>query len=541
MNAWKFLKLRRRATRPALCLLLTLSLLGLASFSSRSRPTAKAAPVSPQEQAPETTHGVFQNPNAITPADRASNNAGTNPGLPANYPSNNTASGLTGVVSKVVVSFMMTSTFPDDLDILLVSPTGERSIVISDAGGSGDQVGNGFHIDPSATDFFPDAPAMPVSTGSYKPANYLGLATPEPGGVDNFPAPGPGLISYTADFSVFNGINPNGVWKLYVVDDQVSDTSALQGGWVINIDTVPAGGCVGADRPVDMNGDGKTDYQVVRNIGGGQINWFTLNNGGAFVATQFGLASDTFLPADYDGDNKADVAVWRPGSPGHYYILQSTTNTLRIEDFGATGDIASVIGDYDGDGKIDPAAYRPGTASSQGIWFYRSSLNGTLPVVFWGNQGDFVAPGDYDGDGKNDFAVQRNVGGQGVFYRLLSGGGSNGVAFGTASDAVVSGHWDGDCKTDIAVARGSGASILWFILNSTNGQVRGFAFGNSTGDYLAPGDFDGDGILDLTVWRQNYNGSGQGYFFALKSGDVSFLAQNWGSFGDYPPANYQQH
>lgn len=537
MNAMTLLSTRRRAIRPALCLLLTLSLLGLASFSSRTRPTAKAAPPVAPERAPETTHTSFNNPSAITPADRASNNAGTNPGLPALYPSNITASGLTGVVSKVSVALMISSTFPDDIDMLLVGPTGAHSLVISDAGGSGDHVGVGFFFDPTAPTAWPDNSANPISTGAYLPVNYASAQTAEPGGVDNFPAPGPGLINYTADFSVFNGTNPNGVWKLYIVDDQVTDTSQFQGGWSIDITTVP-GGCTGADRPVDMNGDGKTDYQVTRTISG-VSNWFTLANG-TFTATQFGLPTDRFLPADYDGDNKADVAVWRGGNPGVFYIIQSSTGTLRTEVFGLPGDNPTVIGDYDGDGRVDPAVYRPGTASSQAIWFFKSSVNGLTQSVFWGNQGDLPVPGDFDGDGKYDRAVNRNVGGQATFYRLLSNGGADGVAFGIPGDYVVPGYYDGDCKQDIAVMRVSGPNLIWFILNSTNGQVRGYGFGTSATDYSAQGDYDGDGITDVAVYRPNAN-AGQGFFFLLKSTDGTFLAQNWGVTGDFPTAYYNTH
>jgi subtilisin-like proprotein convertase family protein len=538
MNAWGNLAGRRRTVRPALCLLLTISLLGLSSFSPRMRSSVKAAPQDPQTAAaPETIHTTYSNPSAITPADRVTNTAGSNPGLPALYPSAVTVQGQTGSVAKVTVSFMLTSTFPDDVDMLLVGPTGAQSLILSDAGGDPDVVGVGYIFDQTAANSWPDTPVSAVPGGTYKPTNYAGNPTPEPGGTDNFPAPGPGLLNYPADLSVFNGTNPNGVWKLYVVDDQTQDTVAMNGGWVLDVTMSNTSGCATAKRPADMNGDGKTDYQVVRNIGGGQITWYTLDSAGAFTATQFGLLGDYFLPVDYDGDGKADVAVWRAGSPGHYYILQSSTNTLRIENLGVTGDNPTIVADYDGDGKADPAAYHPGTGSSQSIWSYRSSVNGLLQNIFWGNQGDFVAPGDYDGDGRADFAIQRPVGGgQAVFYRLYSVGGADGVAFGLSADAVVSGQWDGDCKTDIAVARAVGSNVVWYILNSTNGQVRGYAFGNSSGDYLAPGDYDGDGIFDITVWRQN-----PAVFYLLKSSNNTVLGQNWGATGDYPPTNYQQH
>ena len=56
-------------------------------------------------------------------------------------------------------------------------------------------------------------------------------------GTEAWPAPAPTPL-YGAGLSlVFNGTNPNGTWKLYVVDDQSIDSGMITGGWALTIAT----------------------------------------------------------------------------------------------------------------------------------------------------------------------------------------------------------------------------------------------------------------------------------------------------------------
>jgi subtilisin-like proprotein convertase family protein len=490
----------------------------------------------------------FSNPAPIAPADRASNTAGTDPGIPPAgvYPSTINVSGLTGPISKVTVTFAVTGTFPDDLDVLLVGPTGAMSLVMSDAGGSGDPANVTYTFDQTAAALMPDGPTSVVPAGTYQPSNYAGLAAPEPGGMDNFPTAG-GLMSYPTSFAVFNGTNPNGAWKLYVVDDQSIDTNSLPSGWSVDITTASAPTSKAA---CDFNGDGKTDYAVLRNTGGGsggQVTWFVQPTGGAAGSnfqTPWGIATDFFLCGDFDGDGKSDLTVWR-GDPtaANFFILQSSTSTFVSKQFGKTGDDPTVVGDYDGDGKTDVAVYRAGVgANSPSTWYYRPS--GTPAVNFvpfqWGVSGDFPAPGDYDGDGKNDFVVQRPGGAQGVFFEHFASGTENTVYFGVPTDLIVPGDYDGDGKTDIATVRSSGGSLQWNVLRSSNGTITSSNFGLSATDYTAQGDYDGDGKTDVAVWRPSADPT-MNFYYILRSGDQALQTFEWGQNGDVPVANFNSH
>ncbi len=291
------------------------------------------------------------------------------------------------------------------------------------------------------------------------------------------------------------------------------------------------------DTFVDMNGDGRSDYVVVRNIGSGpsgQLRWFILNPANGAISTyDWGTASDWYTPGDFDGDGKDDVAVWRPGSQATFYILQSASMTFRTQDFGQSGDDATVIADYDGDGKDDVAVYREGiNAGDQSRWYYIAQGSSTFNIVNWGVSGDIPVTGDFDGDGKDDFVVQRGVGANGRFYRRFATGQFDSIDFGLASDILVCADYDGDGKTDLGVSRLSGGNWVWETIRSSNGSQTSNTWGVST-DLHVQGDYDGDGKDDIAIWRPGSTGT----FFVVGS-TAGIFTQNWGTTSDAPVASY---
>jgi large repetitive protein len=143
------------------------------------------------------------------------------------YPSNITASGMSGVISNVTVTLTNVShTNPDDIDVVVQSPSGVNVVLMSDAGGTGDITNRTYTFSMAAASNMSDGSSN--AAGSYKPTNYETT--------DNWPSPGPGsLTQATPTLANFNGATPNGVWKLFVRDDALFGGGSINGGWSITI------------------------------------------------------------------------------------------------------------------------------------------------------------------------------------------------------------------------------------------------------------------------------------------------------------------
>jgi subtilisin-like proprotein convertase family protein len=153
-------------------------------------------------------------------------------GVATPYPSSLNVAGANTPTTVTVRINNLTHTFPDDVDMLLVGPFGQKMIVQSDAGGGLDVAKYTFTLSDAAETALPDATQLQFP--SYRPASY--------GSADPFPAPAPigpyneaapgGTSTLT---STFGGIIPNGTWSLYVVDDAGQDVGSIGNGWCLTL------------------------------------------------------------------------------------------------------------------------------------------------------------------------------------------------------------------------------------------------------------------------------------------------------------------
>src|SRR4030095_11440449 len=132
------------------------------------------------------------------------------------YPSSIFVSGMTSLVNGVTVTLEgLTHSFPSDIEVLLVGPTGEAVLLMSDAGGGASISNVRLKFDQAASDSLPFN--QTIVSGSYQPSDY------EEQLPDFFPPPAPAQL-YQESLSIFDGTNPNGLWQLYIVDSVDEDS-----------------------------------------------------------------------------------------------------------------------------------------------------------------------------------------------------------------------------------------------------------------------------------------------------------------------------
>jgi subtilisin-like proprotein convertase family protein len=142
------------------------------------------------------------------------------------YPSTIQVSGIKKgkVIDVNVILRGLNHGFPDNIDAVLVAPGGASTVLMSDVGGGTDALSVTLTLDDEASASLPDATAL--ENGAFKPANFGA-------GADTYPQLG--VAPTEANLSQLDGGNPNGEWRLFVLDDANGSTGAYSGGWDLEL------------------------------------------------------------------------------------------------------------------------------------------------------------------------------------------------------------------------------------------------------------------------------------------------------------------
>jgi acyl dehydratase len=170
-----------------------------------------------------------------------------------------------------VTLYDVSSTFADDVDVLLVGPNGNKYVLMGDAGGP-------LAIDPlspvtltftdTAVQVLPDAGSL--NTAVYKPTTWVTPVTNFPGTAPAGPYAEPGsLLVRPVEKSMFGSFglsNSNGAWSLYVRDDSGLFAAAVEGniagGWGLEILAPTAAGATLSGRVTTADGRGISNARV---------------------------------------------------------------------------------------------------------------------------------------------------------------------------------------------------------------------------------------------------------------------------------------
>lgn len=298
-----------------------------------------------------------------------------------------------------------------------------------------------------------------------------------------------GLVYFTYDYPKTAG------WLIDYANDGL-------GGWNTAIYDQLYDSVITVTIPADFDGDGKADVNVKGNDGSWWIDY--ANNGFTgwdLKLSTYGNATAHPVPTDYDGDGKADLSV--KTDAGSWLINYAANGFLGWDvTINNVGDATQhpVPADYDGDGKADLS-----TKGDDGSWLIDYAANGfngwDVTLSAYGNSTAHPAPADYDGDGKADLSVKTDAGSWLINYAANGFLGWD-VTINNVGDATnhsAPADYDGDGKTDLSTKSDDGHWKIDYEANGFTGwDVSLPGYGSSYMDPI-PADYNGDGKDDICI------------------------------------------
>jgi CSLREA domain-containing protein len=235
-------------------------------------------------------------------------------GASSPYPSNINVAGVLGPISDVKVRlFSFTHSFVQDVDMLLVSPSGQKFVLMSDIGGNTSITNRNYTFSDAAANFMVEG-SNP--SGTYKPTDFTEQNDDFESPAPSEPYLRPGPSGTDTLIGSFGGSDPNGTWSLYVRDAfPTGDNGGINAGWSLEIKTTaPGPGTVEFTAPASSDNEGALATVSVKRVTGGlgpiSVDYATGNGsatGGAAcgAGVDFINTSGTLSWADSDVDNKS--------------------------------------------------------------------------------------------------------------------------------------------------------------------------------------------------------------------------------------------
>jgi subtilisin-like proprotein convertase family protein len=389
------------------------------------------------------------------------------------------------ITNVKVVLRGLTHTFPDDLDILLLSPDTKCVMLMSDAGGGSDVTGVNLVLDDAAPGGVPDG--TQIVAGTYRPADFETAV--------DFPDV---TAQCATTLSALNNSNASGTWSLLIRDDKGQDVGSLLD-WGLLITTAEKG---------DFNRDSSTDLLWRHDVSGQNVLWYMNGN-----ALRTGELTDPAALADaawkivgthdFNGDRKSDI-LWRHGVSGENVVWFMERNQLVSGTFTVPSALADVnwqmagTGDFNGDAKPD-ILWRHDVSGQNVVWFMNGHVltTGTFlnPPALEDVNWKMVGTGYFNGDDQLDILWWHQVSGQLVMWHMSGIDLVSGVMTTPSGLADVNwrpvaiGDFNFDERPDLVWRhQASGQNVLWYM-------------GGADGSVLQNGEFTDPPVFADTRWK----------------------------------------